>query len=122
MKKSSFVAMILGSIGGILSALGMVMVLVPEYDAFNLGIIMGVIGLIVLVVTIFIWRKMSGKTPIQLNFKTISQLLLGIVSALLLGLGMTMTMVWSHMIAGVIVGVLGIIGILSLVAMIKGIE
>ena len=44
MKKSSFVAMILGTVGGILFALGMCMALIPEWNAFNQGIIMGVIG------------------------------------------------------------------------------
>ncbi len=45
MKKSNFVAMILGTIGGILFALGMCMALIPEWNAFNQGIVMGVIGL-----------------------------------------------------------------------------
>ena len=35
MKKSSFVAMILGTIGGILFALGMCMALIPEWNAFR---------------------------------------------------------------------------------------
>lgn len=34
MKKSNFVAMILGTIGGILFALGMCMTLIPEWNAF----------------------------------------------------------------------------------------
>ncbi len=44
MKKSSFVAMILGTIGGILFALGMCMALIPEWNAFRPGVIMGVVG------------------------------------------------------------------------------
>ena len=40
--------MILGTIGGILFALGMCMALIPEWNAFNEGIIMGVIGIVVL--------------------------------------------------------------------------
>ena len=38
MKKSSFVAMILGTSGGILVALGMCMALIPEWNAFKPGI------------------------------------------------------------------------------------
>lgn len=37
MKKSTFVAMILGTIGGILFALGMCMALIPEWNAFRPG-------------------------------------------------------------------------------------
>ena len=56
MKKSSFVAMILGTVGGILFALGMCMALIPEWNAFNQGIIMGVIGAVVLLVMVLAWR------------------------------------------------------------------
>ena len=38
MKKSTFAAMILGTIGGILFALGMCMALIPEWNTFNQGI------------------------------------------------------------------------------------
>ena len=63
MKKSSFVAMILGTVGGILFALGMCMALIPEWNAFNQGIIMGVMGLVVLLVMVLVWRKMEKKSP-----------------------------------------------------------
>ena len=39
MKKSSFVAMILGTVGGVLFALGMCMALIPEWDAFKPGLV-----------------------------------------------------------------------------------
>lgn len=63
MKKSSFVAMILGTIGGILFALGMCMALIPEWNAFRPGVVMGVIGVLVLVVMVLVWRKMERKIP-----------------------------------------------------------
>ena len=44
MKKSTFTAMILGTIGGIFFALGMCMALIPEWNAFQPGVIMGAIG------------------------------------------------------------------------------
>lgn len=109
MKKSSFVAMILGTVGGILFALGMCMALIPEWNAFNQGIIMGVMGLVVLLVMVLVWRKMEKKSPIHLSAKTIGITLLGIAGALVLGVGMCLTMVWSNMIIGIVVGLVGII-------------
>ena len=44
MKKSSFVAMILSTTGGILFALGMCMALIPEWNAFRPGVVMGAAG------------------------------------------------------------------------------
>ena len=122
MRKSSFVAMILGTIGGILFALGMCMALIPEWNAFRPGIIMGAAGLVVLLIMVLVWRKMENKAPIHVSGKTIGMVLLGIVGALLLGVGMCLTMVWSNMILGVVIGIVGIVLLLCLIPLTKGLE
>ena len=122
MKKSTFVAMILGTIGGILFALGMCMALIPEWNAFQPGVIMGVVGVIVLLIMVLVWRKMENKEPIKLSGKTIGATLIGIVGALLLGVGMCLTMVWSNMVVGIIVGIVGIVVLLCLIPFIKGLK
>lgn len=122
MKKSNFVAMILGTIGGILFALGMCMALIPEWNAFRQGIIMGAAGLVVLLIMVFVWRKMENKALIHLSGKTIGSILLGIVGALLLGVGMCLTMVWSNMVLGIVIGIVGIVLLLCLIPLTKGLE
>ena len=122
MKKSTFVAMILGTIGGILFALGMCMALIPEWNAFRPGVIMGVIGAVVLLIMVLVWRRMENKEPIQLSGKTIGATLIGIVGALLFGVGMCLTMVWSHLVAGIVIGIVGIVVLLCLIPFIKGLE
>lgn len=122
MKKSTFVAMILGTIGGILFALGMCMALIPEWNAFRPGVIMGVIGAVVLLAMVLVWRKMENKEPIKLSGKTIGATLIGIVGALLLGVGMCLTMLWSNMVVGIIVGIVGIVVLLCLIPFIKGLK
>lgn len=122
MKKSTFVAMILGTIGGILFALGMCMALIPEWDAFQPGIVMGVIGAVVLFAMVLIWRKMENKEPIKLSGKTIGATLIGIAGALLFGVGMCLTMVWSNMMVGIIVGIVGIVVLLCLIPFVKGLK
>lgn len=123
MKRSTFVAMILGTVGGILFALGMCMTLIPEWNAFRLGVIMGVMGAAVLLAMVLIWRKMENKAPVKLSGKTIGAALIGIAGALLLGVGMCMTMVWSgYMVAGIIVGIVGILVLLCLIPFIKGLK
>lgn len=122
MKKSTFVAMILGTIGGILFALGMCMALIPEWNAFQPGVIMGVVGAVVLLIMVLVWRKMENKAPIKLSGKTIGATLIGIVGVLLLGVGMCLTMVWSNMVVGIIVGIIGIVVLLCLIPFIKGLK
>ena len=122
MKKSSFVAMILGTIGGILFALGMCMALIPEWNAFRPGVIMGVAGTVVLLIMVLVWRKMENKEPIHVSGKTIGTVLLGIAGALLLGVGMCLTMVWSNMILGIVIGIVGIVVLLCLIPLTKGLQ
>lgn len=122
MKKSNFVAMILGTIGGILFALGMCMALIPEWNAFNQGVVLGVIGAMVLLIMVLVWTKMENKSPVKLSGKMIGTVLLGIVGALVLGVGMCLTMIWSNMIIGIVVGIVGIVLLLCLIPLTKGLK
>ena len=65
MKKSSFVTMLLGTVSGMLFALGMCMALIPEWDAFKPGIVFGCVGLVLALITLLVWRKMEHKEPIR---------------------------------------------------------
>ena len=122
MKKSSFVAMLMGTISGVLFALGMCMALIPEWGAFQPGIIFGCVGLVLGLITIIIWRKMEHKQPVQISGKTVLTIIVGVIGALALGVGMCFSMVWGKMVIGVIIGLIGIVILLSLIPMVKGIK
>jgi len=119
MKKSNFVAMVMGTVGGVLFAIGMCMCLLPEWDAFRPGVVMGAIGAVILLVAAIVWRKMEGKT-LRMNKKAVGVTLFSIAGALLLGVGMCFAMIWGNMIIGIPIGVAGIVMLLSLIPMIKG--
>jgi len=122
MKKSSFIAMILGIISVMFLGIGMCMALLPEWNAFKPGVVVGCVGLLFALITVIVWRKMENKTPIRFSSKTVLTVLLGIVGALLLGVGMCFTMVWGRLVAGIILGVAGIILLLCLIPICKGIK
>lgn len=122
MKKSSFTALILGTIGGVFFALGMCMALLPEWGMATQGVVCGVIGLAVLLATLLIWRRMEHKTPIKLSGKTLAAVFAGVLGALLLGVGMCMTMVFSQMVLGIVVGLVGIVVLLMLIPLLKGVH
>lgn len=122
MKKSNFVALILGTIGGVFFTLGMCMALLPEWGMSTEGVVCGVIGLVVLLADLLIWRKMEHKAPIKLNAKTLISVFVGVVGALLLGVGMCMSMVFSQMIMGIVVGLVGIVLLLMLIPLVKGVH
>lgn len=122
MKKSSFTALVLATISGVLFALGMCMALLPEWNAFTHGIIFGAIGIILGIATIFIWRKMENKKPLRTNKKAVLNLVVSILGALILGIGMCLCMVWNSIISGTLIGLVGIICLLSLIPINKGIK
>ncbi len=122
MKKSSFVALTLGTVSGVLFALGMCMALLPEWNAFKEGIVFGAIGIVLSIVTALIWCKMENKKLPKLNGKNVFRIIYAIVSALVLGVGMCMCLVWNQIVLGTLIGLLGIIMLIALIPMIKGIK
>ncbi len=122
MKKSSFVAMMLGTVSGVLFALGMCMALLPEWNAFKPGIVFGAVGIVLGLITLIVWRKMEHKAPIKLNGRMITLTVFGIIGALTLGVGMCFCMVWENIVLGTIIGLVGILLLLSLIPITKGIK
>ena len=122
MKKSSFVAMILGTVSGVLFALGMCMALLPEWNSFREGIIFGTIGIVLGLVTLIVWRKMEGKQPLKVNVRNLLFTLFGVLGALILGLGMCFCMVWENIVLGTLIGLVGLVMLLALIPITKGLK
>ncbi|MDD6479533.1 MAG: hypothetical protein PUF48_07025, partial [Oscillospiraceae bacterium] len=122
MKKSSFVTLILGTVSGVLFSLGMCMALLPEWNAFKEGVVFGAVGLVLGIITFFVWCKMENKKLPKMNGKNIFITAFGIVAVLIFGVGLCMCLVLNKIVFGTLVGLLGLVLLLSLIPMIKGIK
>ena len=122
MKKSSFAAMVLGTVSVVLFALGMCMALIPEWDAFQPGLVFGCAGLLLGLITLIVWRKMEHKAPVRISGKAVLTVLAGVIGALALGAGMCFSMVWGNMVLGILVGLAGIAVLLCLIPLTKGLQ
>lgn len=122
MKKSSFIALILGTVSGVLFALGMCMALLPAWEAFTEGIIFGAVGIVLGIITALVWCKMENKQMPKMNGKNVFRIIYGVISTLILGLGMCICLVWQQIVWGTLVGLLGIVLLLMLIPMVKGIR
>lgn len=120
MKKSTFITMLLGTLGGLLFALGMCMTLIKEWNTFAPGLVFGILGIIILVITLFVWRKMEGKPKMAVDQHTMGAILIGVIGAMLLGLGMSLVMVWGHFIIGIVLGIIGILILMCMLPVLKG--
>ena len=115
MKKETLLEIILGTIGGLIFALGMCMGLIPEWNMLKEGIIVGIIGFIILLCIIPIYRKNHPKTKVnkKVNWGIIATWIIGVVGSLVMGYGMSKVMVGetdkTDMIIGIITGIIGLI-------------
>lgn len=115
MKKETLLQIILGTVGGIVFAIGMCMCLIPEWNLFTAGVVLAIIGFIVLLCIIPVYRK---EHPEKINNKKtnwglVLTWIIGVVGALIMGFGMSKIMVGSQqkmdMIVGMITGVVGLL-------------
>lgn len=114
MKKENLLEIILGTIGGLIFAIGMCMCLLPEWDLFTVGVIVTIIGFIILLCIIPIYKKgKPKKTPKKTDWGLVLTFTVGIVGALIMGFGMSKIMVGSpekmDLIIGMITGVVGLL-------------
>ena len=123
MKKADFLSLLLGVAGVLLFGIGMCMCLLPEWNAFREGVVLGAVGAVLLLALLVVRRKLAGKPPIRLSVKTVTVAALGLAGALTLGVGMCMCMVWEGMMLwGILVGVLGILLLLCLIPLCMGLK
>ena len=122
MKKSVFVNLLIGVVGGLLFAIGMCMCLLPEWNAFTPGVAVTAVGAVALLALAIVNRIKSGKPAAKPNWKLIGKVAFGVLGALVLGLGMCMIMVWNMMLWGIMVGVAGIVLLLCLIPMCVGLK
>ena len=116
MKKSDFVSLLMGIVGILLFGFGMCCWLVPEFNAHTAGTVLGVVGVITLLAMLIVRRRMQGKAPVTLNKKTVLAVLIGVVGALLFGLGFCLCVVFTgYFIHGIIAGIAGIALLLCLI-------
>ncbi len=122
MKKSSFIALILGTASGVLFALGMCMALLPEWNAFREGVCLGSAGLFLCLITLLVWHRMKGRKLPRPNRRNILRILYCVIAVLILGVGLCLCLVWQNFVWGTGVGLIGILMLLLLIPMIKGLK
>lgn len=121
MKKSTFINLVVGTIGGLLFSLGMCMCLLPQWNAFEIGVICTAVGGMMLLVQCIVAWVRSGR-KIKINWKLTGKVLFGVFGALVLGVGMCMILVWNMLLPGIGVGIVGILLLLMLIPMFLGLK
>ena len=122
MKKSHFITLVICVIAGLIFSLGMCMCLLPEWNSFTLGVILTAIGGVVLALMGITALVKNNKDRQSINWKLVGKISFGVISALVLGIGMCMIMVWNLMLWGIVVGIIGLVMLLFLIPMFLGLK
>ena len=114
MKKETLLEIILGTIGGLIFAVGMCMCLIPEWNMFKTGVVVAIIGFIILLCIIPVYRSSHPKKEHKpVNWGIVLTWIVGLVGALIMGFGMSKVMTGEtttgDMIIGIIMGVVGLV-------------
>ena len=115
MKKETLLEIILGTVGGLVFAIGMCMCLLPEWNLFRVGVVVTIIGFVILLCIIPIYRKEHPKkvSNKKTDWGLVFTWIIGVVGALIMGFGMSKIMVNTpdkmDMIVGMITGVIGLL-------------
>ena len=102
------VSALLGLVGALALGIGLVNCL---QVVTTFGLAVGIAGIVLLLLSLLVWRKAAGKQAIPFNGRKLLAYAIGIVGALVLGVGMCLTMVWgtSYLIPGILVGCAGLL-------------
>lgn len=114
MKKETLISIILGTIGGLVFAIGMCMCLLPEWNLFIEGVVVSIVGFIILLCIIPLYRKeYPKKVHSPINWGIVITFVVGIIGSLIMGFGMSKVMLEgatkSDMLVGIVTGVVGLI-------------
>ena len=114
MKKETLLEIILGTVGGLIFAIGMCMCLIPEWNLFKAGVVTAIIGFLILLAIIPVYRKSHPKKPRgPINWGLVATWTIGVAGSLLMGFGMSKILVGNvetvDMIIGMVTGVIGLL-------------
>lgn len=114
MKKETLLEIILGTIGGLVFAIGMCMCLISEWNMFTAGVVVAIVGFIILLGIIPVYKSSHPKKAHKpVNWGIVLTWVVGLVGALIMGFGMSKIMVGetstSDMIIGIVTGVVGLV-------------
>ena len=114
MKKETLLEIILGTIGGLIFAIGMCMCLIPEWNLFKVGVGFAIVGFIILLAIIPVYKSSHPKKEhAPVDWGIVTAWIIGVVGALIMGFGMSKVMAENveqvDFIVGLVTGIVGLV-------------
>ena len=123
MTKKNFVFLLLTVLSGLLFSLGLCMCLLPEWNAFEMGVAVTALGSMALLALALVRWIMAGRPTVKVNWPRAGKAAYCVISLLVLGAGMAMILAFEGlMFTGVIVGMAGLLLCLGMIPVCRGLK
>ena len=121
MKKRDFIVLIAYTVSLLVLALGMCLYTLPEWGMPSLGMPLSILGLVLVVVSWILQRRLSGKGAPNLDLKLTAKVLYCVFALLVFGGGFALVTA-GNFVLGVILGFIGIILIIGIIPVAVGLK
>ena len=122
MKRNEFTTLVLGTLSALLLASGICMFLIEEWGLRTEGIVFASVGLVLGIAALIFIAANNTREKKSFPKRTFGIVLLSVSGALMLGGGMSLVMVYSCILWGIVLGIAGIFLLMMLIPVINGIE
>lgn len=121
MKKRDFIVLIAYTVSLLVLALGMCLYTLPEWGMPSLGKPLSILGLVLVVVSWILQRRLSGKGAPNLDLKLTAKVLYCVFALLVFGGGFALVTA-GNFVLGVILGFIGLILIIGIIPVAVGLK
>ncbi|HEL1620247.1 TPA: hypothetical protein TXL63_002128 [Streptococcus suis] len=121
MKKRDFISLITYTVSLLVLALGMCFYTLPEWEMTSLGMPLSVVGLLLLVLSWFMQRRLAGKGAPRLDWKQIAKVIYCVFALLVFGGGFALVTT-GNFITGLILGLVGLVFVIGIIPVTVGLK
>ncbi len=121
MKKRDFISLVAYTVSLLILALGMCFYTLPEWGMLSLGMPLSILGLVLLLLSWVLQRRLAGKGAPSLDLKRIAKVVYSVFSLLVFGGGFALVTAGNFTV-GLALGLVGLVLILGIIPVTVGLK
>ncbi|MBM7268294.1 hypothetical protein [Streptococcus suis] len=121
MKRRDFISLIAYTVSLLVLTLGMCFYTLPEWEMTSLGMPLSVVGLLLLVLSWGLQRRLTGKGAPRLDWKQIVKVIYCVFALLVFGGGFALVTI-GNFVLGLVLGFIGLVFIIGIIPVTVGLK
>ncbi|HEL2460072.1 hypothetical protein HCB55_00735 [Streptococcus suis] len=121
MKRRDFISLIAYTVSLLVLTLGMCFYTLPEWEMTSLGMPLSVVGLLLLVLSWGLQRRLTGKGAPRLDWKQIVKVIYCVFALLVFGGGFALVTI-GNFVLGLVLGFIGLVFVIGIIPVTVGLK